>query len=117
MQTVDLKSHPEIKRVILAADSSYKKHKAFFNVKETVTLHGTYWDGGTRSTYTAVSIVEGKSKGAPQYPPAIFGGPQTAPQITIPQGIAIIETGVFCGKTATASVTISPADAAKLLTV
>ena len=112
---IELKHHPELLRVIRAADGRYKKHKAFFSVSETATLGGTYWDGGSRSTYTAVDILSGRSKGAPQYAPAASGGPRQAPTVSIPPGVAIVETGYSCGKVATASVTINPADAAKLL--
>ena|SRR3990167_3835250 len=115
MQTVALSEHPEIKRAILAVSPSYKKRLAFFTVAETVELNGTYWDGGSRSTYTAVRLADGFALGAPQYDPPQFGGPRQAPTVAIPTGVAIVETGIFRGKTATAQVTISPADAAKLL--
>ena len=115
MQTIELKARPEFKRVICAAAPNYKKHKAFFNVASSLTLHGTYWDGGSRSTYTAVRLADGFSLGAPQYAPPQFGGPREAPIVLIPVGVAIVETGTFCGKPATASVTVNPADVAKLL--
>lgn len=115
MQTVMLKDHPEIARVIRAAIPSYKKHKAFVHVHATVALQGTYWDGGSRSTYTAVRLVDGFSLGAPQYAPPQFGGPRDTPVVEIPAGVVIVETGVFCGKPATASVTINPADATKFI--
>ena len=76
MQTVTLKQHPEILRVIRAADPTYRKTKAFIYTRESVTLHGTYWDGGSRSTYTAVELATGRNKGAPQYAPPQFGGPE-----------------------------------------
>jgi len=110
-----LKDHQEIKRLILAADRSYKKHDASFRSVESVTLSGTYWDGGSRSTYHAVRLSDGYCLGAPQYNPPQFGGPQTDPHVEIPQGVAIVETGTFCGKTATACVYCNPSDVAKLL--
>ena len=114
-QLVLLKDHPELQRVIRAAAPSYKKHKAFFDSAESIELQGTYWDGGSRSTYTAVRMTDGFSLGAPQYDPPQFGGPRQAPMVTIPVGVAIVETGTFCGKPATAAVTINPADATKFL--
>lgn len=116
MQTIELAQQSEFKRVIQAADRTYKKRKAFFYVRESVTLDGTYWDGGSRSTYTAVRLSDGFSLGAPQYAPPQFGGPATAPCVQIPPGVAIVETGYFCGKTSTASVYVNPADVAKLIT-
>lgn len=116
MQTIELAQQREFKRVIQAADSTYKKRKAFFYVGGSVTLNGTYWDGGSRSTYTAVRLSDGYSLGAPQYAPAMFGGPATAPCVQIPPGVAIVKTGYFCGKTSIASVYVNPGDVAKLLT-
>ena len=115
MQTIELSSHPEFKQVIKAADSTYKKRKAFFHVAENVALSGTYWDGGSRYTYTAVNLANGYSLGAPQYAPPQFGGPKQAPNVSIPAGVAIVKTGYFCGKQAIASVYLNPADVAKLL--
>ena len=115
MLTLTLSQHPEVKRAILAADPSYRKKTAFLHVYETCELTGTFWDGGSRSTYTAVDLVTGRSKGAPQYAPPQFGGPRVAPVVAVPDGVCIVETGIFCGKPATASVTINPINAAKLL--
>jgi hypothetical protein len=36
--------------------------------------------------------------------------------VSIPEGIAIVETGIFMGKTATARVYVNPSNMAKLLT-
>lgn len=85
--------------------------------RETVAISGTYWDGGSRSTYHAVDLATLRQLPAPQYAPPQFGGPRTAPEVDLPPDVAIIETGTFCGKTATATVYINPANMARLLTV
>lgn len=115
METVILASNPNIKRLVLSANPSYRKAKAFIKVSATVTLSNTFWDGGSRSTYHAVRLIDGFSLGAQQYAPAAFGGPRQSPVVEIPDGVAIVETGIFCGKPATASVTISPNDVTKFL--
>lgn len=117
MHTITLKTAPEALRLIRAADPSYRKTKARIFVGETVTLSGTYWDGGSRSTYTAVDLATGRSKGAPQYNPPQFGGPRVDPCVQLPEGVCIIETGVFCGNTATANIYLHPANVAKLITI
>lgn len=114
-ETINLSDHPEITRVIKLADPTYRKRKAFIRSTAKMALSGTYWDGGTRSTYTAVNIESGYSLGAPQYSPPQFGGPKTDPQVDIPEGVAIIKTGIFCGKTATATVYVNPANLTKFL--
>lgn len=115
MNRIELKTAPEVLRVIRAADSSYRKHNAFLRVQSKVSLSNTYWDGGSRSTYTAVDLVTLRASAADQFSPPQFGGPRTAPAVEIPEGIAIVETGVFCGKAATACVYLNPINAAKLL--
>ena len=112
----DLRTAPEVLRVIRAASASYKKRSASVVATDEVELHGTYWDGGSRSTYTAVDLATMRSRGAPQYAPPQFGGPRQAPRVVIPDGVAIVETGVFCGKTASACVYVNHATFAKLLT-
>lgn len=114
-QTIKLSDHPEVARLIKIADSSYKKHKATLWSGEKLALSGTYWDSGSRSTYTAINLETGRNIGAPQYAPPQFGGPKTDPIVEIPEGVAIVETGVFCGKTATASVYVNPKNLTKFL--
>ena len=105
---IQLKGAPEIRRVIQAADASYRKTSAMLTVQSRVTLSGTYWSDGSRTTYHAVEIATGRVLPAPQYDPPQYGGPRQDPTVDIPDGVAIVATGVFCGKTATASVYINP---------
>jgi hypothetical protein len=115
MDIIKLKQYPEIMRIIRVAAPSYKKHKVFLGVYETLTLTGTYWNDGSRTSYTAVRIADCVSQGAPKFDPPQFGGPRVAPEIAIPDGIAIVSTETFCGKTATAGIYINHNTAAKLL--
>lgn len=110
--TLVLKDEPLLKRLIQAADPSYKRLKAFVRVVDTVELQGTYWSGGSRSTYTAVNIATKVASRAEQFAPAQFGGPKEAPVVQLPPGAVIVETGFFCGKTAQAYVYVHPKDAA-----
>lgn len=112
---IELKDHPEVKRLIQAADSMYRRKQATVVVVDTVTLHGTYWDGGSRSTYNAVDMLTGRSAGAPQYDPPQFGGPQETPVVTIPENVAIVETGYSCGKIMRAYVYVRASNVNKLL--
>ena len=111
MQTVTLSGFPEIARL---RPVGYKKRKAFIQSREKITLSNTYWDGGSRSSYTIVNLTTGKTTydSYAAVPPQ-FGG--VAPVVEIDNDIAIIETGVFCGKPATASVFVSPENYNKLL--
>jgi hypothetical protein len=110
MQTVTLSGFPEIARLMPVG---YKKRKAFIQSRTEKSLSNTYWDGGSRSSYTIVNIITGQITTCAQYAPPQFGG--TEPVVEIDNDIAIIETGVFCGKPATASVFVSPENYNKLL--
>jgi hypothetical protein len=109
MVTLILKEHPDIKRLVLAVDRTYRKPKVYFSDTDKVRLTGTYWDGGSRSTYTAINIATLETGRAEQYAPPQFGGPSKPLEVAIPAGVAVIETGVFQGKTATAHVYIRAA--------
>ena len=110
-----LKSAPELARVIRAADPTYRKREACLLVRETVRLSGTYWDGGSRDTYHAIDLRTLRALPAPQYNPPQFGGPATDPVVEVPEGVAIVKTGIFMGKVATATVYIHPANATRLI--
>lgn len=114
-QYIKLSDNPEMKRIVRAAFPSYKKHEVALSFAETVTISGTYWDGGSRSTYIAVEINTLRTLGAPHYNPLQFGGPKENPKVEIPAGVAILEGGTFCGKPATVHVFLRPDDAPKSL--
>lgn len=115
LTTLVLKDEPLLKALIQAADPSYKRLKASVTVTDKVELQGTYWSGGSRSTYTAVNIQTRAASSAQQYAPAQFGGPAEAPTVALPPGAVIVETGFFCGKVSTASVYVHPQDAANTI--
>jgi hypothetical protein len=115
MHRVTLKTAPELVRIIRAAAPDYRKREAVLMARDAVTISGTYWDGGSRSTYHAVDLATLRQLPAPQYAPPQFGGPTTDPTVAIPEGVAIVETGVFMGKPATARVYLNPANMAKLI--
>jgi hypothetical protein len=109
--TVPLAEAPGISRIVRAAVPNYRKRSVRIRVANTVALHGTFWDGGSRSTYTAVDLATARCIDAPQYAPAAFGGPSQAPVVELPRNVAIVESGVFCGKPATVRVHIRPENA------
>jgi len=113
---INLAQAPEVKRLILAADPTYRKRTAALTVASEVALRGTYWSGGTRATYTAVNIATRQSQTAEQYAPPQFGGPKEVPTVALPPGAVIVQTGFFCGKVSTAQVFIHPQDLNPALT-
>jgi hypothetical protein len=93
-----------------------KAGKAFWGTKKNsmrfvvtdkpVSLHGGYWDGGSREEYHAV----GKSGSVlplsyPTAPPQFGGG--EAPSVALNDAFAIVRGGVFCGKVSHLSVYVT----------
>jgi hypothetical protein len=98
-------------RNIVSAVAPYHKHSIIVTIGTSAELHGTYWDGGSRSTYTLVDVRRiGAIRRFPQFAPPQFGGPAQTPSVDISPGTAIVECGTFCGKPVTASLTMSQSD-------
>jgi len=112
---INLAEHPEVRALIKAADPSYRRKTAVVKVADGIRLSRTFWDGGSRSTYTAVDMVTRAAVDAPQFAPPQFGGPTTPPTVKLPPNICVVETGVFCGKVSQAYVYVRPENMAALL--
>jgi hypothetical protein len=129
METVNLKSSPEVHRVITAAFPGYKKHNAFLSAFSDCGVEiNSYWDGGSKSVFVLVDLATLARKALPtsshpyfdmhaasgQTPDVIVDrGNVTLTQL--PEGVVLIEGGTFCGKTATAHVHVNPANLTKFL--
>lgn len=107
---IELKDHLALKMQLLRLIPKYRKHKAIIVITDSIDMVGTYWDGGSRSSYSFMNMATGAEFFAPQYNPPQFGGPQVAPKIEIKPGTLCVSTGTFRGKIATATVYLNPAD-------
>lgn len=81
-------------------------------VKETpeVGLYGTYWDGGSKNEFVAVELATGRV--APSHAalsiPREFGGLGGSHRLVIPEGVAVVEHSIFCGKDVGCTVYVRP---------
>ena len=110
---IELKDYPALKNQVLRVLPKYRKHKAIVVFADSVEMHDTAWDGGSRSSYSFLNTATGSMYDAPQYAPPQFGGPREAPRRQIPAGTIGISCGIFCGKPATVTVYLNPADKEK----
>lgn len=133
MQTIELKTAPELRRIVLAAFPSYRKHKVFLSVFSTRGERiNSYWDGGTRDEYAIVELTSMRqaampSVGHPYYEIKGRGIPSGEDQYVsvdhvgnvtlkaIPVGFVLVSAGTFCGKPATAHLHFHPDNLAKYL--
>lgn len=95
----------------------YNGRKVKLKVAEKVTLSGTYWSGGSKSTYIALNLATMEVHVAPGMAPPQFGGPSDPPVVPLTDGMAIVEHSVFCGKDMGLTVYINPTNAAPMLPV
>lgn len=129
MQTINLQSAPEVKRVILAAFPSYKKHNAFLSAfYESGVQVNSFWDGGSKSCFVLVDLATLQHKSLPTSSHPYFDLHSVTGQTPdveidrgmvtlkrLPAGIALVEGGTFCGKTTTAHIYLNPENLSKLL--
>jgi len=127
METITLKSAPEVQRIIRAALPDYKKHAAFLSEFSAVSIN-SFWDGGSRSTFILIDLATLQVKSLPTSSHPYFDMQSTSGEnqdvivergcVTLkrlPEGIALIEAGTFRGKQATAHVYINSVNLTKLI--
>ena len=78
-----------------------------------LSLGHTYWDGGTRYTYSLIRLDNGQPAAIPHVDPPQFGGPSRQ-ALTMTEGIAVIEE-FYTGYRTLTKIYIHPNNAAKLL--
>jgi hypothetical protein len=129
VETINLKSAPEVKRVINAAFPEYKKHNAFLTAFSDSSVDvNSYWDGGSKSVFVLVDLATLARKSLPTSTHPYFdlhAATGQTPDVTVdrgnvtlrrlPEGIALVEGGTFCGKPAIAHVYVNPANLTKFL--
>lgn len=91
------------------------KKTFIIEVVEQVRLSSNYWSGGTRYEYTGVDLVNNKI-----IPPDFdeYGNPFThpnVPTVKLEPNMAIVKTGVFCGKHIKPVIYLHPENANKLI--
>lgn len=133
IQYVELKAYPEVKELIRVAFPDYRKKKAFISSFTSGKNINTYWSGGSRPQYVLIDIVTKQIKTLPNASHPYFdiaakglSNKETdavkvdhVGNVTLqflPDGIALIEAGTFCGKPAIAYVYLNENNFNKLLT-
>lgn len=100
---------PEIAAIVKATFPDYRKRKVRLYADDVITLHGLNWSGGSRAEYRACTVqgrfVGSTERYAQMHPMNNVAEGATLP---VPPGIAVVEGGTFCGKTATLRITVNP---------
>jgi hypothetical protein len=85
-----------IKQIAKIAFPKYEGRKFKADYSGEVTFRNTNWDGGTKSIYIAVRLDDSKSFDAKI--PAPWLNPYEGRTLEIPEGFAVVENIIFCGK-------------------
>lgn len=109
---VNIKSNPALAAFLRRAFPGYRKHKAIIRATNHLTLSGAYWDGGSRSTYSAVNAQGTSLPLTYSTAPTQFGGVEK--EIILTPNILILQAGTFCGKPATVTIHALPETLAAL---
>jgi hypothetical protein len=107
MTKILLKDNPEISRIVRSTFPNYRKKSAFVSYAGQVTLTDLEWSGGTRHEYQAYAWISRVFDIC-----AMFNRGHRHESMLVPvlPGMAIVQCGHFCGKDATAHVTLNRAD-------
>jgi len=106
MDIVSLQTGSMLKEIVGLVS---KKRKAIIaRPSGSVRISGTYWNGGSRSSYFLVHIASKRVQPLAHHSPPQYGGPKEDPIQMLEPGYAVIEAGVFCGKPATPTVYLHP---------
>ncbi len=109
---IDLKTHPRLKDALREA-IKYRKHKAFVTIAETVELHPSSWDGGSR-TDTWLMTPWGDVAHVPNMPQSQWPKRPESLVYTLQPGKMVLKSGTFRGKTAIAHVYMTAEDAVNM---
>ena len=128
MQNVILKQAPEVMRIIKAAFPGYKKHSAYLSEFGFGVTINSFWDGGSKAFFVLIDLATLQTKELPTASHPYFDLQSASGEnqdvivergcVTLkrlPEGIALVEGGTFCGKQATAHVYLNPANLTKML--
>jgi hypothetical protein len=93
--------------------NGYTGKSITWSAETTYVVQNTYWDEGSRYSYSAVKLGDGKRAKMPQYNPPQFGGPTVPEQPTHP-GLVILEENSYGGRRHL-HIYVHPDDAPRLL--
>jgi len=105
----------DVPPAFLRAFPSYRGRKFTAEVTESVSLTGTYWDGGTRSRYALLRVADGRASIAPPDHPFFDRRGIEGTTHQIPPGFIVVEHCIFCGKDLGLTFYVRPDMAAPLL--
>ena len=110
-QRIALGADPQIRAIVRRAFPEWKGRKCYWSAVETLHCFPTYWDGGTRYTYRAVTLDGTAASPIMRSAPREYGGVDPDQDIAMRPGVAIVEHCIFCGQDGGVTIHVHPGDA------
>ncbi len=120
MSTYHVSARDEgIRPIVRAAFPSYNGTKARIEPFKGPMGVNSYWDGGSRDYFALVRLADCRSMGLPTSHPCFDRRPDGSPMGALelrelPQGIALVEHSIFCGRDTGITVHVRPDDLNRL---
>jgi len=131
LETVSLKTAPFLKRLIQTVFPEYRKHNCFLTAFHPTQIN-SYWNGGSRDYFAIVDLETMKIRPMPTSTHPFFEVVQNGLANKhndvvsvdhvgnvmlnlLPEGFALIRSGIFCGKPGTACIYVNEANLVKCL--
>lgn len=105
----------EIAQFLPAIRNFTRKRKVWVLEAKKVILHGLNWSGGSKTEYSAISLVNGQSARTELSRQPPWANQFEGAEIEVPENVVIVEHGYFCGKPSTVRLHVHPNNMPKML--
>ncbi len=112
-RTIQVKAK-DVRWLTSQAFPGYHGRKATIDASGRVTFHDLHWGGGSCNQYIAVRMSDG-ARADLEIGNAPWACPTEGARVEIPEGIAIIESSVFCGKPMPLRIYVHPSNVGRFL--
>lgn len=117
--TVTLSENSTVRDIVKQAVPGYRKKTVWVSVRARVEISGTYWNGGSKDTYSWVTLHDDHrfmlTFPEPSYDPPQFGGPKEPPTYQMQPLRLCLCYGTFNGKPSTLKIYCHESDLKPLL--
>lgn len=104
---------PAVRAALAATFPNYKGRKLSYRVEDSPLDVTSFWDGGSRSYFVLLELATLRARPVPQNGTPYDGGPIRPNGVHIPEGYAIVEHVIFCGKDLGIRFHVGPSDSAR----
>ena len=117
-----IKADASIRAIVGATFPAYRGRKFAIEGDGRPVSVTSYWGGGSRDYFAAIDMRSLKGGGrprvmaVPQNGTPFDGGPVAPDGVVVPEGYAIVEHSIFCGKDVGITIHVNPADMPRYIT-